>query len=1763
MSQCFYQGSTEISDLDTSTISILVKGVINDDLSTNNCLEAVEIHFTHQVIGDITIEVVSPAGQSVTLVGPGGIYDAYTELAKWNVTFVQNSMAAAPDFGLDPIWSNGNTWLNFFTYTGSYYPYQGSLEDLNSGPVNGTWQIKAIDGVQFGSGEISYVELFFCNTEGQDCLACDAPEPIVTPGNTDFCEDNSSLSLDVNYNFAGNFDSDFYGVGYMVFKDSLFFEYLDSPILTGYSGGTYQVCVVSYLGADLNTLQSTPLTDSLQYIEQYFLDNNICANMSNVCYDVNIHSIPEVVIVDTTICQGDQLVINGAIYDTPGPYQVITPRAYCDSMSILNLEVLDVELSILSQFDSLSCKNRTFVLDASSSTYPENSLISWFTSDGLILSDTSLPLITIGLPGTYVFTIENGYCTKEINIEIPAKDDFAFLTLEADTLKCGMDSVDIHLIHDVGLTSAFWGGAGSFELIPDGIRVPVGGTYNVQIATQNGCDANLSIDVLDFREYPDFEISAPMLSCSNPEVEILFDTTNTAGTTYEWSLAGMTLGNTPFLTVSQPGTYTLVATNPEGCARTFPVNIQSTVDILDVVLVYDTIDCINTGTYISYQSSFDDIQVLWTLPDMSQRVDSVFYTELPGEYKLSLSNEKGCTLDTSFVVIGDLSQPQILFGEQSFLCGSDSIQLTFTSDLPIEFLTWTGPGFFSEEESPYVFSPGQYVLMACPKNGCCVFDTLLVGGDGNVPIIIFDYDRLDCDTDTVMIIPSDTVSYNYTWTYNGMPYGAGYKSITVTTPGRYEVTVTEPGTGCQSQYSIPITLDLIDTLKGIFSPDLDCERLTTTIKVNPVRTIETFTWTGPGIVENNFEPDIDKPGWYYLDFQYTNGCSGRDSILVNKIGEIPELYGENDTLSCLDNSITIGVEYNQENVSISWEGPDFSGTGDQVEISSPGIYTAYALAEGSCMDSLDIIVYGDTLKPQISLMSLDTIDCQSQMIEVSVDVMGDIVNTEFSGPGIVSQTTYSAVLNLPGEYSFSATSENGCVSTKSFMAIAKLDTPSYELIVDTIDCNHLEVNVGVEIDPDVNIVWSGPVSVEDGVNIFSTSTAGIYDFDLTNSFGCTSKGQLIIPGDTLSPSVEILQSNPLNCAYPETTLSLESLQDDMIVQWSGPDIDNPGFVEQSISKAGEYTVEVTGPNGCLTQKSITVDIDTIHPNISIAGASITCSSGKTNLSVDSDIPIVEYIWSGPEFSSTESNPLVFTQGSYSVTATAANGCQGFDSIAIDDQRVYPFIDVEEEFVLNCDDQPIDVTYLNISDYANIQWIGQNGFFDSGDTAYITQEGIYYAVVVNEEGCSMVDTFEVIFKKIPPVFSFDAEVLTCNGPARLIAVNTEDDRSVYWSGPDDFQSQSASISVDVPGTYTLTVTGQNGCDSTVFVPLIDNRIYPEASATINEPFACTIDEVKLSGVGSSQGPQFQYLWETLDGQIISGANTLSPRIFGEGTYIISVMDASNGCVSSDTLVLVKENQTLQALVADITSPSCEGYANGIIHISEIVGGVGPYQINVDGYDYGENTDIKYLDASDHLVQITDSLGCNIDTMLSMGDRYLQVDIPDDVTVNLGDTIAVFAQINLSPDSIANVMWSPNLGCISCTDTVIVPFENQVISIMVTDINGCSIDKEFTITVDRPNPFPFPEIFSPNGDGINDVFYLPMTQGIVSIVEMKIYDTWGDLLFQKYDFPSGDITLGWDGRFRNQDAGQGVYIVDAVVLMIDGKMVHYVGDLTLIR
>ncbi|MBK9016945.1 MAG: gliding motility-associated C-terminal domain-containing protein [Saprospiraceae bacterium] len=174
----------------------------------------------------------------------------------------------------------------------------------------------------------------------------------------------------------------------------------------------------------------------------------------------------------------------------------------------------------------------------------------------------------------------------------------------------------------------------------------------------------------------------------------------------------------------------------------------------------------------------------------------------------------------------------------------------------------------------------------------------------------------------------------------------------------------------------------------------------------------------------------------------------------------------------------------------------------------------------------------------------------------------------------------------------------------------------------------------------------------------------------------------------------------------------------------------------------------------------------------------------------------------------------------------------------------------------------------------------------------------------------------------------------------------------------------------------------------------------------------------------------------------------------------------------------------------------------------------------------------------------------------------IDLSGDESIALGDSI----QLQVSTNQVAqSFLWSPaeGLSCADCARPVASPVISGSYQVVVTTADGCSATDEIFIEVKNGQKVYVPNAFSPNGDGLNDLF-MPFTDGSVrSIRTFRIFDRQGNNVFDGYNLIPNEPSLGWDGVFRGKEMQPAVFAWMAEVEFLDGKIQLYRGDVVLIR
>ncbi len=285
----------------------------------------------------------------------------------------------------------------------------------------------------------------------------------------------------------------------------------------------------------------------------------------------------------------------------------------------------------------------------------------------------------------------------------------------------------------------------------------------------------------------------------------------------------------------------------------------------------------------------------------------------------------------------------------------------------------------------------------------------------------------------------------------------------------------------------------------------------------------------------------------------------------------------------------------------------------------------------------------------------------------------------------------------------------------------------------------------------------------------------------------------------------------------------------------------------------------------------------------------------------------------------------------------------------------------------------------------------------------------------------------------------------------------------------------------------------------------------------------------------------------------------------GTYVDTLL-SSLGCDSIVTLDLtVVPDAGIMAAVTTL-DPSCHDAADGQITIETITNGAPPFTNTLSGSSPTVATVFPGLAGGDYELTITDRYGCRYreNLTLTIPPEFV-VELGGDRAVTLGDPVQLRPSANLPVDTF---YWQPpdliDCSLVDCVAPTWYPTRTTMLGLRAVSDRGCVATDSIRVTVDKQRRIFFPNAFSPNGDGVNDVFTVFGDVPNVQLIRrLAVFDRWGALLYEREAFPPNDPTAGWDGTVAGQQLGRGIYVYVAEVEFLDGEVLDFAGDVLLLR
>lgn len=839
--------------------------------------------------------------------------------------------------------------------------------------------------------------------------------------------------------------------------------------------------------------------------------------------------------------------------------------------------------------------------------------------------------------------------------------------------------------------------------------------------------------------------------------------------------------------------------------------------------------------------------------------------------------------------------------------------------------------------------------------------------------------------------------------------------------------------------------------------------------------------------------------------------------------------------------------------------------------------------------------------------------CVGQSVELNVYGTGPGAIT-WAGPFLntTTGTTVVATPNAPGTYQYIVNATSG-VNMECSPVLS--DT----VLVNVSAAQPVNITVAPCVDGTITLTASGGTTYTWGPGAGLNQTTGpSVNVAPTVPTVFTVTGST--PGGcALTASVTVNPCNP-NCTPPVFTVTppapicapgtidisttVVGAGSNTVTYHPDPDAANlgsPALPSPQINASGTYYIRVQDNSQVDCFTVLPVEVIVVTAGSVSAGADVAiCSGEDTQLTATG---ATTYTWSPATGLSATTGASVTatpnTTTTYTVTGTT-NSCTSTAQVTV---TVGPQPVIDAALVqpsCGTDNGSISATVSGGNAGYDFSW--SNGSTDAINSGL--PAGSYDLTVTHvASGCSSTASYVLASPSAPSITSTDLVDPTCgasDGSIAIVANGGTAPLEYSINGGTTFQPGSTFPGIGA-GNYAVIVRDANGCTVASAVTL-SSASGPSITDIATVAPSCAGGDGEITVVANGGSGALEYS--------VDGGATYQPvgtfSGLGGGTFNVVVRDA-DGCQTSQSVVL--NNSAIPSLGAIATTmPSCGGSDGGLALSAS--GGSAPYNYSIDGgVTFQASGVFAGLSAGNYDIVVIDAEGCQttgqgilsplpvlaqVEERICEGQSYFaggafqttSGEYTDTFTTALGcDSILTttlivvaaptpgfivtpltaptseptFTVLNGASGSI--VEWSYDWG----DGTVTSDPSGQhtyngagryVITQTVTNALGCS--RTYTITVNVQDDFRFfiPNSFTPDGDGVNDLFS-GYGSGVLSW-EMLIFNRWGELIHT-----STELDNAWDGRVGGQPAPQGVYPYQFRVIDQNGIPHQYSGHVTLTR
>ena len=1003
----------------------------------------------------------------------------------------------------------------------------------------------------------------------------------------------------------------------------------------------------------------------------------------------------------------------------------------------------------------------------------------------------------------------------------------------------------------------------------------------------------------------------------------------------------------------------------------------------------------------------------------------------PGYQTLIINDTVSCCTDTVVICIENLCDLEIDLSHTDANCEQcGNIWVDMSGGLPPYNVSWSGPesgsGSITGSNFEILCVPaGSYTITVVDANKCTVMEDVYIDDLGTDLDITTTASDASCGANGSIWIDINSGPDSYLITWDGPVSGTSSTTsnnfeITDLPLGVYTITV-KNANGCKGTSLVSIDDQGSNIVINSTPSNANCNSpgsvyLNTSGATTPI----TIDVSGPGgnsstsSTTGNATINDLPAGNYTVVITDANGCEGTGSFVIEDSGSNIQLNANAPAVACGTSSyIDLSIAGGIAPYDVNWSGP-LSGNANTSDSKftignlSTGLYHIVVIDKNGCSSSIDVEVLDNGGDLSATISGVNGLCGANGSFEVNISSGAAPFVIAWNGPSTGSSTISDnsfSVGDLPtGTYSIQVEDANGCTYHKNIDISNDANGISIGVTSINGECGSsgsIEIAVAGGTAP-FDVVVSGTMNINQSINASTTTindlNSGSYTITITDANGCVDTEMITIDNSANNLNLSATAING-NCGQnPSISLNISGGTPSYDVSWSGPENGTTTTMDPTMSindlADGTYTITVSDANGCSQSQTLTIRS---NPDLilNVTAADAACNvPGKLFINVAGGIPDYIIDWSGPNASggvfttSSPSNELNNLEpGTYVVAVTDDSGCSAVQTITV-----------------NGGSGNLEASIMGSNAYCNIgggiwinifdgvapfelAWTGQeSGSYTTELNIYDIANlspGAYEVMLTDASGCSISKTILIEENGIQ---GWDFEAIASNasceasGSVYLNFTQGSPDYSINWAGPvsgmQTISNNEYTITGLETGTYSITATEGNGCQSSVkVVEILGESSSMGFSANVINSDCGSGGSIILDMSGSTTGYLVVWNGPSSGSQLVETDQQFTITNLGTGAYTVSIEDGS-GCASSQSIV-VGGSDALDVSHSS-NNASCDN-DEGIINLN-FVNFNGNYTVTWTGPVSNSATSnnaqysITGLPGGDYEVNVVDEGGC---------------------------------------------------------------------------------------------------------------------------------------------------------------------------------------------